>query len=111
MKNKLCQTTLRFINEDLPFKVETDALDFAVAVTLNQNSNSVPFYGRTLSLLLKKASSVEKDTYAIIEALQKWKHLLIGKHSNLVTGQHSVSFMLDLKHSSKIKTIKFNDGA
>ena len=32
--------------------------------------------------------------------------MLIGKHFNLVTDQHNVSFMLDLKHPSKIKNDK-----
>ena len=38
-----------------------------------------------------------------ITALRKWKHLLLGRHFDLVTDQRSVSFMLDLKHASKIK--------
>jgi len=32
----------------------------------------------------------------MVEALRKWKHLLIGKHFTLVTDQKSVSFMLDV---------------
>ena len=64
------------------------------------------FHARTLSSTEQKHSSIEKEAYAIVEALQKWKHLLIGKHFNLVTDQRSVSFMLDLKHPSKIKNDK-----
>ena len=111
MKNKLSQATLQPIDEDLLFTVETDASDFAIAATLNQNNKPMEFYARTLPSTEQKHSSVGKEAYAIVEALRKWKHLLIGKHFNLVTDQRSVSFMLDLKHPSKIKTIKFNDGA
>ena len=57
-------------------------------------------------LIEQKHSSVEKEAYAIVEALRKWKHLLIEKHFNLVTDQRNVSFMLDLKHPSKIKNDK-----
>ena len=106
IKNKLSQATLQPIDEDLPFTVKTDALDFAIAATLNQNNKPVAFHAWTLSSTEQKHFSVEKEAYAIIEALRKWKHLLIGKHFNLVTDQCSISFMLDLKHPSKIKNNK-----
>ena len=85
MKNKLSEATLQPIDEDLPFTVETDTSNFAIAATLNQNSKPMAFHARTLSCTEQKHSSVEKEAYAIIEALRKWKHLLIGKHFNLVT--------------------------
>ena len=103
MKNKLSQATLQLIDEDLPFTVETDASDSAIAATLNQNNKPVAFHAQTLSSTEQKHSSVEKEAYAIVEALRKWKHLLIGKHLNLVTDQLRILFMLDLKHPSKIK--------
>ena len=106
MKNKLSQTSLQPNDEDSPFTVETDASDFAIAATLNQNSKPVAFHARTLFSIETNYSSVEKEAYAIVEALRKWKHLLIGKHFNLVTDQRSISFMLDLKHPSKIKNDK-----
>ena len=91
IKNKLSQATLQPIDEDLPFTVKTDASDFAIAATLNQNSKPLVFHARILSSTEQKHSSVEKKAYAIIEALRKWKHLIIGKHFNLVTDQRSVS--------------------
>ena len=49
IKNKLSQATLQPIHRDLPFTVETDASDFAIAATLNQNSKPVAFHARTQS--------------------------------------------------------------
>ena len=106
MKNKLAEATLQPIDEAVPFTVETDASDFAIGATLNQNDKPVAFHARTISTTEQKHSSVEKEAYTVIEALRKWKHLLIGRHFNLVTDQRSVSFMLDLKHRSKIKNDK-----
>jgi len=106
IKSKLADATLQPIDEDAPFTVETDASDFAIGATLNQNGKPVAFYARTFSQAEQKHSAVEKEAYAVIEALRKWKHLLLGKHFNLVTDQRSVSFMLDLKHRSKIKNDK-----
>ena len=36
------------IDEHIPFEVETDALEFAIAATLNQNGCLVVFLSRTL---------------------------------------------------------------
>ena len=60
MKNKLYQATLQSIDEDLPFTVKTDASDFAIAATLNQNRKPVTFHARTLSCTEQKHSSVGK---------------------------------------------------
>ena len=49
MKNKLADATLQPIDEAVPFIVETDASDFTIAATLNQNGKPVAFHARTLS--------------------------------------------------------------
>ena len=71
--------------------METDASDFAVAATLNQDGRPVAFHSRTLSPSKQRHSAVEKEAYAVVEALKKWRHLLIGRHFTLVTDQKSVS--------------------
>ena len=42
----------------------------------------------------------------MVEALKKWKYLLIGRHFTLVTDQKSVSYMHDTRHAHKIKNEK-----
>jgi len=79
VKQDLASATLQPINESLPFTVETDASDFAIA-TLNQDGSPVAFHSRTLSPSEQRHSAVEKEAYAVVEALRKWRHLLIGKH-------------------------------
>ena len=49
---------------------------------------------------------VEKEAYAIVEALKNWKHYLIGRQFSLITDQRSVSFMFDNKRHGKIKNDK-----
>ncbi|XP_068238623.1 uncharacterized protein [Palaemon carinicauda] len=54
----------------------------------------------------QRHSSVEKEAYAIVEALRRWKHYLIGHHFKLITDQRSVTFIFDTRSSSKIKNDK-----
>ena len=80
MKNKIAEATLQPIDKAVPFIVETDASNFTIAATLNQNGKPVPFHVRALSTSEQRHLAVEKEAYAVVEALQKWKHLLLGKH-------------------------------
>ena len=100
------------IDEEAPFQVETDASEFALAGTLNQNGRPVAFFSRTLSKAESKHSAVEKEAAAIIESVRKWKHYLSGnKKFTLITDQRSVAYMFDSKHKGKKKkTIKSSDG-
>jgi len=57
------------IDETIPFEVETDASEVALAATLNQNGKSVAFFSRTLQSSELKEASIEKEAQAITEAL------------------------------------------
>ncbi len=46
-----------------------DASQHAIAATLNQAGQPVAFFSQTLSKSEQKHSSIEKETYAIIESL------------------------------------------
>ena len=49
---------------------------------------------------------MEKEAYAIVESLRKWRHYLVGRHFQLITDQRSVAFMFNSKSASKIKNDK-----
>ena len=94
------------IDETIPFTVETDASDYAIAATLNQAGRPVAFFSRMLNASERKHSAVEKEAYAIVESLRKWRHFLIGRRFSLLTDQKSVSFMFDSRNFGKIKNEK-----
>lgn len=94
------------VDSSSTFVVETDASGYAIAATLSQGGRPVAFFSRTLTQTEQRHSSVEKEAYAIVEALRCWRHFLIGKHFQLITDQKSVAFMFDVKHRSKVKNEK-----
>jgi len=53
-----------------------------------------------------RQSSVEKEPAAIVEAVRKRTHYLLGRKFTVVTDQRSVTFMHSVKHLSKIKNEK-----
>lgn len=86
--------------------VETDASEFAIAATLSQNGRPIAFFSRSLNKSEQHHSSIEKEAYAIVEAVRKWRHYLLGRYFRLITDQRSVSFMFSDKQPGKIKNEK-----
>ena len=106
IKKDVIQASLSAIENDIPFRVETDASEFAIGAILTQAQRPIAFFSRTLNKSEVNHSSIEKEAYAIVESLRHWRHYLIGRHFEVFTDQKSVSFMFDQNHSSKIKNEK-----
>ena len=106
LKQEIAKSSLVAIDSSLPFEIETDTSEHAIAASLTQNGRLVAFFSRTLTSAEQKHSSVEKEAYAIVETIRKWQHLLLGKRFKLITNQKSVSFMFNPKSKSKIKNEK-----
>ena len=105
LKQELENAAVVVVEPGTPLVVETDASEVAIAATLSQNGKPVAFFSRTLSPTERRHPAIEKEACAIIEAIRKWRHYLIGNHFKLITDQRSVAFMYD-QHSSKIKKDK-----
>ena len=106
LKKGIEESVVMAVHEELPFEVETDASEVAIAVTLNQAGRPVAFFSRTLQGPGIRHPSIEKEAQAIIESIRHWKHYLTGRHFSLKTDQKSVSYMFDQRHKGKIKNDK-----
>jgi hypothetical protein len=106
LKNGVAKATSAAIKDNIPFRVETDASNFATSATLSQAGCPIAFCSRMLNKSEQKHSSIEKEAYAIVESLRHWRHCLIGQHFEIFTEQQSVSFMFVQHHTSKIKNEK-----
>ena len=106
LKSELAQAGLGVIKDDLPFEVETDASDYAIAAILSQKRKPIAYFSRTLNHCERNYSTVEKEATAIIEAVRKWSHFLKGRHFALFTDQKAISFMFDHNSRGKIKNNK-----
>ncbi|KRZ96753.1 Retrovirus-related Pol polyprotein from transposon 17.6 [Trichinella sp. T8] len=106
LKKDIVNSVVIAIDDELPFTVETDASDYAIAATLSQLVKPVAFFSRVLSNSEQRHSSVEKEAYAIVEAIRKWRHYLLGHHFHVITDQRSVAFMFNNKQAGKAKNDK-----
>jgi len=106
LKKDIENAVVSSIDPKVPFVVETDASDRAIAATLKQNGRPVAFFSKTLSPSEQRHAAVEKEAYAIIEAVRKWRHYLMGQYFKLITDQKSVSFMFNSSTYGKVKNEK-----
>ncbi|GFS66714.1 retrovirus-related Pol polyprotein from transposon opus [Trichonephila clavipes] len=106
LKDDVANAALATIEDDIPFRVETDSSDFAIRATLSQAGRPVAFFSRTLHASELRHSSPEKEAYAIVESLRHWRHFLMGKHFEVFTDQQAVAFVFTQRHGSKIKNEK-----
>ena len=72
LKNDIVNAVVKTIDEAIPFVVETDAADFSLAATLNQNGQPVAFFSKSLNKHEIHQPAIEKEAYAIVEAFRKW---------------------------------------
>ena len=106
LKKDIKASVVTSIDETFPFVVETDASDHALAATLSQNGCPVAFFSKTLSQKEIQHPLIEKEAYAIIEVIRKWRHYLTGRQFTLITDKKAVSFMFDQSKKVKIKNDK-----
>jgi hypothetical protein len=90
------------------FQVKCDASGYAVGGVLSQDDRPVAYYSEKLDDAKLKYSTYDKEFYAIIQALKKWRHYLIPKEFVLYSDNHALQFVsqqekLNQKHAKWVE--------
>jgi len=97
--------TLASPQDSEPFCIEADSSDFASGAVLSQQLpgeekwHLVAFYSKSLSLVERNYEIHDKEMFAIIRALEKWRHFLEG-------ARHPVEIWTDHKNLEYFMTAK-----
>lgn len=97
-----------------PFVLETDASGKGIGAVLMQQGRPLAYYSSSLCPRNAAMSTYEKEALAILEALKKWRHYLLGNEVIIKTDQQSLKFITDQKitegvqHKLMMKLLEFN---
>lgn len=97
-----------------PFVLEADACGTGLGVVLMQESRPLAFYSKSLGPKAAAQSIYEKEALAILEALKKWRHYLLGNPLIIKTDQQSLRFMTTqrltegIQHKLLLKLLEFD---
>jgi len=94
LKKKITkQPILSLLDFNKLFQVEFDASGTAIGVVLSQERKHVAYFSEKLNEAKQKYTSYDKEFYAIVQALNKWRHYLMPKQFVIYIDNHALQFI------------------
>jgi hypothetical protein len=86
LKKHLCSSPVLSLPDlQHPFEIETYASEYDVGVVLTQHGHPVEYHSETLSYVICKYPTYEKEVYSIVKAFRQWRHYILGKETVIHT--------------------------
>jgi hypothetical protein len=112
LKEKITeQPILVLLDFGKTFQVRCDASGVAIGAVLSQDNRPVAYFSEKLNDAKRKYSTYDKEFYAIIQALKKWRHYLVPKEFVLYSDNQALQFItrqekLNQRHAKWIEFMK-----
>ena len=95
MKIKITEKPILVLPDfNKPFQVKFDASGEAIGVVLSQEDRPISYFSEKLNETRRKYSSYDKEFYAVVQALKKWRHYLMSKEFVLYSDNHALQYIM-----------------
>nr|XP_027108798.1 uncharacterized protein LOC113728610 [Coffea arabica] len=104
LKNIMCTAPVLSLPDfQKPFTIETDASGGGIGTVLMQEGHPLAFLSKALSPKNLGLSAYEKELLALVMAVTKWRHYLVGYHFIIKTDHQSLRYLLDQKLTTALQ--------
>ncbi|GJX59436.1 ty3-gypsy retrotransposon protein [Tanacetum coccineum] len=101
LKQALLSTPiLRLPDFSKTFVVECDASSDGVGAILSQDDHPVAYFSKGFSPSNRFKSAYDRELLALVLAVQKWNHYLLGHHFLIRTDHYTLKFLLEQRITS-----------
>ena len=76
-----------------PFKIQTDASDYAMGAVLMQHGKPISFHFEISNGAVTNYPTYDKEIYTQVQSVKKWKHYLMGKETIIHTDHQPLQYL------------------
>ena len=76
-----------------PFEIQTDASNYAMGAVLLQHGKPICFHSETFNGAVINYPTYDKELYALVQSVKKWKHYLLGKETIVHTDHQPLQYL------------------
>jgi hypothetical protein len=75
------------------FETDIDASDYGVGAILTQQNHSMAYHSETLSYVIHKYPTYDKEMYSIVQAYRQWNNYILGKEKVIHRDHRPLQFV------------------
>jgi hypothetical protein len=94
-------------NLQQPFEIETDASGYAMGAVLMQYRKPICYHSETFNQVVVNYPTYDKELYALVQSVKKWKHYLLGKETIIHTDHQPLQY-LQANQTATISTLQMD---
>jgi hypothetical protein len=84
---------LALSNLQRPFETETDAKGDAMDAILIQYCKPISYHSENFNQVVVNSPTYDKELYALVQSVKKWKHYLLGKETIIHTDHQPLQYL------------------
>jgi hypothetical protein len=94
LKEKISSSpVLSLPNLRQPFEIQIDASNYAMGVVLLQHGKLICFHSETFNGAMINYPTYDKELYALVQSVKKWKHYFLGKETIIHTDHQPLQYL------------------